>query len=170
MGLIPVSGRSTGGGNSNPSMDRKNPWAKNLKMISTEVYEFTKLDPEAQRRARRSFGVWTISFLLCRIGWSVIVLVDRNHIWVQVVQWVKNPPANSGDVGLIPGSGRSPGRRSGSPLQYSFLENPMDMGAWRGIVHGTAKCRIQLSANTQVILAVSWQTFLILMFEGKGVI
>ena len=40
MGLIPVSGRSTGGGNSNPSMDRKNPWAKNLKMISTEVYEF----------------------------------------------------------------------------------------------------------------------------------
>ena len=64
----------------------------------------------------------------------------------------------------------SPGEGNGNPLQYSFLENPMDMGAWRGIVHGTAKCRIQLSANTQVILAVSWQTFLILMFEGKGVI
>ena len=69
--------------------------------------------------------------------------------------WVENPPANAGDIGLVPGSGRSPGRRSGNPLQYSVLENPMDMGAWRGIVHGTAKCRIQLSTNTQVILAVS---------------
>ena len=41
---------------------------------------------------------------------------------------VKNPPANSGDVrdmGLIPGSGRSPGRGYGYPLQYSCLENPM---------------------------------------------
>ena len=37
---------------------------------------------------------------------------------------VKNPPANAGDVGLIPGSGRSPGERNGNPLQYSCLENP----------------------------------------------
>ena len=40
MGLIPGSGRSIGGGNSNLSMDRRNPWAKNPKKISTEVYEF----------------------------------------------------------------------------------------------------------------------------------
>ena len=43
---------------------------------------------------------------------------------------VKNPPANVGDPGLIPGSGRSPGEGNGNPLQYSCLENPMDRGAW----------------------------------------
>ena len=42
----------------------------------------------------------------------------------------KNLPANAGDVGLIPGSGRSPGEGSGNPLQYSCLGNPMDRGAW----------------------------------------
>ena len=45
---------------------------------------------------------------------------------------VKNPPANAGDtgdLGLIPGSVRSPGEGNGKPLQYSCLENPMDRGA-----------------------------------------
>ena len=44
---------------------------------------------------------------------------------------VKNPPANAGGMGLIPGSGRSYGEENGNPLQYSCLENPMDRGAWR---------------------------------------
>ena len=42
---------------------------------------------------------------------------------------VKNLPANSGDVGSIPGSGRAPGEGSGNPLQYTCLENPTDRGA-----------------------------------------
>ena len=45
---------------------------------------------------------------------------------------MKNPPANAGYVGLIPGLGRSPGGGNGNPLQYSCLKNPMDRGAWRG--------------------------------------
>ena len=60
---------------------------------------------------------------------------------------VKNPPANAGDirdVGSIPGSGRSPGGEHGNPLQYSCLENPMDSGAWRDIVHGVAQSRTRL--------------------------
>ena len=52
---------------------------------------------------------------------------------------VKNQPANVADVGSIPGSGRSPGEGNGNPLQYSYLGNPMDRGAWRAIVHGVAK-------------------------------
>ena len=51
---------------------------------------------------------------------------------------VKNPPANvgdTGDAGLIPGLGRSPGEGNGNSLQYC-LENPMDRGAWWAIVHG----------------------------------
>ena len=61
---------------------------------------------------------------------------------------VKNPPANAGDIrdtGSIPGSGRSPGEGNGNPLQYSCLENSMDRGAWRAIVHGEAKSRPRLS-------------------------
>ena len=57
---------------------------------------------------------------------------------------VKNPPANAGDTGLIPGSGRSPGGGNGNPLQYSCLGNPMDRGAWRAAVHEVAKSWAQL--------------------------
>ena len=45
---------------------------------------------------------------------------------------VKNPPANAGDVGSIPRSGRLPGEGNGNPLQYSCLENPMDRGGLEG--------------------------------------
>ena len=48
-----------------------------------------------------------------------------------MAQWVKNPPANAGDTGSIPGLGKPPGGGDGNPLQYSYLENPMDRGAWR---------------------------------------
>ena len=54
---------------------------------------------------------------------------------------VKNRPANAGDtgdVGLILGSGRSPGVENGNPLQYSCLENSMNRGAWRATVLGVA--------------------------------
>ena len=55
---------------------------------------------------------------------------------------VKNLPINAedtGDEGLIPGSGRSPGGGNGNPLKYSCLGNPMDGGAWWAIVHSVAK-------------------------------
>ena len=51
----------------------------------------------------------------------------------------KKLPANAGDAGCIPGSGRSPGGGKGSPLQYSCLRNPMDRGAWWAAVHGVTK-------------------------------
>ena len=52
---------------------------------------------------------------------------------------------NAGDLGLIPGLGRSPREGKGNPLQYSCLGNPMDRGAWRATVHGVAKSWTQLS-------------------------
>ena len=58
---------------------------------------------------------------------------------------VKNPPANEGNVALIPGSGRLPAGGSGNPLQYSCLENPMDSGSWWATVHGVAKSQTRLS-------------------------
>ena len=55
---------------------------------------------------------------------------------------------NAGDLGLIPGLGRSPGEGNGNPLQYSCLENSMDGGAWWATVHGVAKSRTLLSDFT----------------------
>ena len=51
----------------------------------------------------------------------------------------KESTCNAGDLGSIPGLGRSPGGGNGYPLQYSCLENPMDRGAWWATVHGVAK-------------------------------
>ena len=50
---------------------------------------------------------------------------------------------DSGDEGLIPGSGRSPGGGNGNPLQYSCLGNPMNREAWGAMVHGVAKSQTQ---------------------------
>ena len=53
----------------------------------------------------------------------------------------KAPVYNAGDLGSIPGSGRSPGEGNSNPLQYSCLENPMDGGVWWATVRGVAKCQ-----------------------------
>ena len=52
---------------------------------------------------------------------------------------VKASACNVGDLGLIPGLGRSPGEGNGNPLQYSCLENPMDGGGWWAPVHGSQR-------------------------------
>ena len=51
----------------------------------------------------------------------------------------KESTCNAGDLGSIPGLGRSPGEGSGNSLQYSCLENPMEKGAWRATVHGVTE-------------------------------
>ena len=70
--------------------------------------------------------------------------------WASVVaQTIKNLPANAGDPGSIPGSGRSPGEQNSNPRQYSCLENSMDRGAWQVTVVGVANSRIPLSNQAQ---------------------
>ena len=55
----------------------------------------------------------------------------KTNAWAsQVAPWLKNASDNEGDASSIPGSGRSPGKENGNPLQYSCLENHMDGGAW----------------------------------------
>ena len=67
-------------------------------------------------------------------------------IWASLVaQMVKNQPANAEIMGSIPGLGRSPGEGNGNPLQYSYLENPMDRGTWQTVVHGVTKSWTLLS-------------------------
>ena len=67
------------------------------------------------------------------------VNIPPNHGFSLVAQMVKNLPANAGDPGSTPGSGRSPGEGNGYPLQYSCLENSMDRRAWWAIVRGVTK-------------------------------
>ena len=62
----------------------------------------------------------------------------------QVALVVKNLSANAGDIrttGFIPGPGRPLGEGKGKPFQYSWLENPMDRGAWQAIVQGSQRAR-----------------------------
>ena len=63
---------------------------------------------------------------------------------------IKNPPANVGDAGLFPGSGRSSGVGNGNPLQYPCPENTTDRGAWWATVLGVTNSRTQLSTHTSM--------------------
>ena len=84
---------------------------------------------------------------------------------------VKNMPANAGDiriVGLIPESGRSPGGWNGHPVQYSCLENPLDRGAWKAVVHRVTQIWIQLKRlRTHICMHDVMQS---LKFHGHHII
>ena len=64
----------------------------------------------------------------------------------------KESACNVGDLGSIPGSGRSPEVGNGNPLQYSCLENPMDRGAWRATVHEVPRVGHDLATKPPLIL------------------
>ena len=101
----------------------------------TVRYDWTHIHPlmKEDKRYYLKYHVWPTSS--CYRGFLGGTLV------------VKNLPANAGDIrdmSLIPGSGRSPGRGHDSPLQYSWLENPMDRGAWRATVHRDTKSQTWL--------------------------
>ena len=93
----------------------------------------------------------------CKEDWNfqtrpLLMSPCENFLWHTVDSTVKNLPANSGDtgdVGSIPGLGRSPGGGNDNPLQYSCLENSMDRGAWWATVHGVAKSWTQLSSHAR---------------------
>ena len=79
-----------------------------------------------------------------------------------VAETVKNPPANAGDLGSTLGLGRSPRGGHGNPLQYSYLENPMDRGTWWATVHRVTQSQTQLSdysTDLQKCKIISWCCF-----------
>ena len=64
----------------------------------------------------------------------------------------KGSACNAGDLGLTPGSGRSPGKGNGNQLQYSCLENFMDRGAWWAAVMGLQRVGQDQAINTQTLV------------------
>ena len=143
-GSIPGLGRSPGGGRGNPlqysclksPMDRGT-WRAavrrvtrsqtRLKQLSTHVHVGSSLQ-------HTGFPLVEVRELSCPL-----VLPFTFQCSFPGGSAVKNLPASVGDVGSIPGLGRSPGEGNGNPLQYSCLKNPMGRGAWWATVHGVAK-------------------------------
>ena len=96
---------------------------------------FTPFSPFSQALAPSHQGPWKAQ--------------EHLHLWSQILAHVriygsagKESACSAGDVGLIPGLGRSPGEGNGNPFQYSCLENPIDRGAWWATVQGVTKCQI----------------------------
>ena len=84
------------------------------------------------------------------IDFRTVIVLGGLPRWLSV----KNPPANAGDAGSIPGSGRSPVGRHGNPFWYSCLENFMDRGARRATVHGVWQRVRRNWARTHALLWV----------------
>ena len=73
---------------------------------------------------------------------------SRTHWGYQNRQMLKSA-CNVGDLGLIPGSGRSPGEGDGYPLWYTCMENSMDREAWKATIHGVARVGHNLATKPQ---------------------
>ena len=106
------------------------------------VYKPLLCPPPCPNPAQSSFCLFTGLFSRCRFFLQTLRHISRDLFVIRwtlhgaslMAQRVKNPPASAGDVrdlGLIPGSGRSSGGEHGNPLQYSYLENPMDWEVWQ---------------------------------------
>ena len=90
-------------------------------------------------------GAWRATVRVAESQARLEQLSTSMHTWTMALV-VKNSPAKADlrDLGLVPGSGRSPRGGHGNPLRYPCLENPMDGGAWRATVHRAAKSLTQL--------------------------
>ena len=77
---------------------------------------------------------------------------------------VKNLPANAGDIGLIPGLQRSPGKGNGNPLQYSCLENPTNRGAWWAIYSPWGRKELDM---TEQLSTHTWQVCVLNHSQGS---
>ena len=153
-GSIPGLGRPPGEGNGNPlqysclenSMDRGAWW--------TTVYGVAKIrtwltERIARKTIQAQFGYHmslpqNFSFQnpldVKKPGKKLWTMKEANvSLGFSGGSAVKNPPVSAGDLGSVPGSGRSPSEGKGSPLQCSCPGNPRDRGAWQAMVHGVAK-------------------------------
>ena len=91
------------------------------------------------------------SILAWRIPWTISSVVSQSRTRLGNFHFDfpdgsdgKESASNAGDLGLIPGLGRSPGGGNGNPLQYSCLENPLDGEAWQATVHGVRRSQTGL--------------------------
>ena len=134
-GSIPASGRSTGGGHGNPleyfclenPMDRGACWAT--------VHRVVKSQTRLKRLSKQAYIRVYVS----------MYLVSFTRMGSPGGSDSEESTCNTGDLGSIPGSRRSPGEEHDNPLQYSFLENSVHSGTWQATVQGVSKSQTLLS-------------------------
>ena len=112
-------------------------------MQASYTAEYSKYDPG------KSLGIiWTLSSFFFQVKCTLTSLL---HCHWGLAWWLNDKEftcsAGDGDPGSIPGSGRSPGKGNGNPLQYSFLENPIGRGVWRATVLGVTKSLVHTACG-----------------------
>ena len=118
--------------------------------LSIKISHTEKLPRRSQNRRKH---MYPLSVIYWKRGVSILYI----SCWGFLHAWLSGEEStcNVGDMGLIPGSGRSSGEGNSNPLQYSCLENPMDRGAWWATVNGGNKrVRHDLEAKQQHIYHV----------------
>ena len=90
--------------------------------------------------------LWVVCAVNIRMWISPFIWFASRCVWLSSKESACTA-GDAGDMGLIPGSGRSPGGGHGNPFQYSCLKNPMDRGAWWATVHGVTKSWTWLSTH-----------------------
>ena len=88
--------------------------------------------------------LWSHSSYHCPVGPVQLFSYQSHWKASMVAQWIKESACNAGDLGSIPGLGRSPGEGNGNPLQCSCLENPLGKDAWQAAVHRVTQSWTQL--------------------------
>ena len=128
----------------NPGIDPKSPVSpalqENSLPLSHQGSKSTILQYKYPSHKRCGFDSW-----VRKIPWRSDMLPTAVFLGFPGGSTGKESTCNAGDLDSIPGLGWSPGEGNGNPLQYSFLENLMDRGAWQAIAHGVAKSWTQLS-------------------------
>ena len=160
--MIPGSGQYPGEGNGSPlqysclenPMDRGAWWATVHGVAKSRTrlsdFTFTSLSPPQRSSSKHSHAGHRVSTdEFERDTTQSVFSGNKGPSSLQTGGLEDKASAcNAGDLGSIPGLGRSPGEGNGNLLQYSCLENPMDAGAWGATVHGVTKSRTRLSDFT----------------------
>ena len=117
-------------------------WAPSFPILASGSWAVIPLLPADLQVAPRSSWAWPRGSSSMKVGHRRTVCNKNcNKYGFPGGSAVKSPPANTGDPGLSPRSGRSSGGGNGNPLQDSCLENPMDGGAWWATVNGAQRVR-----------------------------
>ena len=151
---------------------RQSQWWQTSLALTTEINMLISCSTPGKQVTREGIGgshifkaLGRISVKFLHLSLVMTSLMFLAHLQPSHSSVGKESACSAGDLGLIPGLGRSPGEGNCNPLQYSYLENSTDKGAWWATVHGVAKVGHNLATKAPpcfiqlLSLVVSLETF-----------